>query len=78
MQPRWLSLLEAVTNTCIGYVLSVGLQLVLHSLLGLQIMLSDALIISAAFTVLSVLRGYTVRRLFNQLRGATRANTKTD
>lgn len=67
MQPRKISLLEAVTSTAIGYGVAVGTQIIIFPWFGLQVTLQDNLAIGAIFTIISIARGYVIRRLFNKL-----------
>jgi hypothetical protein len=67
-QSRAMSALEAVTNVVVGYGLAVGLQLALFPVFGLQPTLGQSLKIGAWFTLLSLLRSYALRRLFERLR----------
>lgn len=60
------SLLESVCNTVVGFVTGfVTLHLIVNPLFGLATSLRQDLIINAIFTVVSIGRGYSVRRLFN-------------
>ena len=70
MQSRRMSFAEAVTNTVVGYLLAVGLQLALFPVFALPARLSDALAMGAAFTCASVGRSYVLRRLFQRWRHA--------
>jgi hypothetical protein len=70
MQSRRMSFAEAVTNTVVGYLLAVGLQLALFPMFALPARLGDALGLGAAFTFASVGRSYVLRRLFARLRHA--------
>ena len=63
-QSRRLSLLEAVTNVTVGYVLAVATQIVVFPWFGLHASLGDNLGIGAVFTSISLIRGYVLRRLF--------------
>ena len=63
-QSRRLSLLEAVTNVAVGYVLAVATQIVVFPAFGLQASLGDNLAIGAVFTGISLIRSYALRRLF--------------
>jgi hypothetical protein len=67
-QSRTMSLVEAVTNVLVGYVLAVGMQLALFPLFGLYPTLGQTLQIGGWFTLLSLLRSYALRRLFEGLR----------
>lgn len=64
MQSRWMSLVEAVTNVVVGYGLAVMTQIVVFPLFGLHASVKDNLLIGGAFTVMSLIRSYTLRRLF--------------
>jgi hypothetical protein len=66
-QTRLMSMLEAATNVVAGYGLAVGLQLVLFPVLGLHPTLGQSLKIGVWFTLLSLLRSYALRRLFDRL-----------
>ena len=63
-QSRTMSLFEAATSVCAGLVLSLCLQLLLLPAIGLVASLSQNLALAGAFTLMSLLRGYVVRRLF--------------
>ena len=65
-QSRVLSLLEAASSVAAGFVLSLGMQAVLFPAVGLHASLSQNLRLALAFTGLSLLRGYVVRRLFER------------
>lgn len=65
MQSRWMSLLEAATNIVVGYCLAVLTQLVVFPLFGLRATFSENLLIGGVFTLISLVRSYLLRRLFN-------------
>ena len=65
MQPRWLSFVEAVTNIVVGYFLAVVMQIIVFPLFGLDVSLGENLLLGLAFTVVSLARSYTLRRVFN-------------
>jgi hypothetical protein len=67
MQTRSMSMIEAITNTLVGFVMSILLQLMMTSALSIQMSLDQNLIMSLVFTVASVARGYLVRRMFLKL-----------
>lgn len=64
-QTRLGSLIEAWSNTFIGYWLNVVLGLAIYPLFGASFSFTQNLGIGAVFTVISVARGYAVRRWFN-------------
>lgn len=64
-QSRRMSLIESVANVLIGYIVALGAQLVVFPLLGIEVKLSQNLLIGAIFTVVSIARSYCMRRAFN-------------
>lgn len=68
-QTRSKSLLETVTSTAIGFVVSLLLTAAVLPAFGYPTTWAHDFWITMIFTVASVLRGYAVRRLFNGLRG---------
>jgi hypothetical protein len=64
MQTRSMSMIEAITNTLVGFVMSILLQLMMTSVLSIQMSLDQNIIMSLVFTIASVARGYLVRRMF--------------
>ena len=67
-QSRAMSLAEAVANLAVGYVLAVLAQLLIFPVLGLQPTPMQTVKLGAAFTLISILRSYALRRLFEALR----------
>ena len=59
MQTKLQSLIESVTNTAIGYILSI-----LSYMYVFNIDTSTTLIMTLYFTVLSIVRQYITRRFF--------------
>lgn len=68
MQSRRQSLIEAITNVVVGYALAVLTQIVVFPWFGLQIPFRDNLAIGAVFVMISLLRSYALRRLFERWR----------
>ena len=68
MQSRRQSLIEAITNVAVGYALAVLTQIVVFPWFGLQIPFRDNLAIGAMFVMISLLRSYALRRLFERWR----------
>ena len=64
-QSRKHSLLESCCNVGIGYGVALASQLVIFPWFGIHVPLRDNLAIGAWFTVVSLVRGYMVRRWFN-------------
>ena len=63
-----MSLVEAVTNVVVGYVLAVATQIVVFTWFGLQASLGENLAIGLAFSGISVIRSFALRRFFERLR----------
>jgi hypothetical protein len=62
------SIIESIVQTLIGLGTSILIQVVLYPLLGIPVTFSQNLIITGVFFVVSIVRGYLVRRLFNKLK----------
>lgn len=67
MQSRRVSMVEAVANVGLGYLISVLATALVLPAFGHEVSGADALGISAAFAVISLLRSYALRRLFAAL-----------
>ena len=67
MQTRWMSLMEATANIAVGYCLAVLTQVIVFPLFGLSVSLGENLGIGAVFTVISLVRSFVLRRVFNAL-----------
>lgn len=64
-QSKLESLAEASINTAIGFGVALASQLVVFPLVGISVPLQTNLHIGAWFTLISILRGYVIRRWFN-------------
>ena len=62
------SLIEAVTNTVVGYALAVTTQFAVFPAFGLRVGVVENLGIGLIFTAVSLIRGYLLRRIFNRWR----------
>ncbi len=62
-----MSFMEAATSVAAGFLLSLGMQVLLFPAVGLQSTLTQNLKLALGFTVLSLARGYGVRRVFEHL-----------
>lgn len=67
-QSRAMSLLEAAANVIVGYVLAVATQMVVFPWFGLETGMAEHLTIGLAFIVVSLARGYLLRRVFETIR----------
>jgi hypothetical protein len=66
-QSKFMSWVESFANVAVGYGVAVATQLIVFPLFGLHASLADNLAIGAIFTVVSLIRSYALRRLFNRL-----------
>ena len=63
-QSRIMSMVEAVTNVVVGYVLAIATQIVVFPRFGIETGLAEHMTIGLAFISVSLIRGYLLRRLF--------------
>ena len=66
MQTKKQSLIESITNVAIGYIVAVISNAAILPLFGVNLAFSDSMLIAVWFTVISLIRGYCVRRYFNK------------
>jgi hypothetical protein len=59
------SLMEAVTNTSVGFFISLITWYFVASAMDIPVTWTQNLIITGIFTVVSVARGYILRRIFD-------------
>jgi uncharacterized membrane-anchored protein len=67
MQTRLQSLLESLANVALGYGVALGAQLLVFPLFSIHIPMSSNIAIGIIFTLVSLVRSYLLRRLFNWL-----------
>ena len=65
MQTKRQSLIETLTSVFVGWLIGVILNLTILPLFDYNITVIDSLWVSLIFTVVSVIRGYLIRRYFN-------------
>jgi len=66
MQSKKYSLVESITNTLIGFIVSLLIQLIIYPTMGIPVTFTQNIVITFVFTFVSILRGYIVRRMFNR------------
>ena len=66
-QSKRASGIEVFTNVTCGYILAIGIQMVVFPWFNLHVNIMESAILAAFFTGISMLRGYIVRRIFNWL-----------
>lgn len=67
-QSRRMSAAETITSTAAGFGLSLAAGAFIFPAFGWDVTLVQNLGVTAAYTVLSLMRGYVVRRVFNRVR----------
>ena len=65
-QTKLHSIIESITQTLIGLLTSILIQVILYPLLGIPVTFKQNLIITGVFFAVSIVRGYIIRRLFNK------------
>lgn len=66
MQNKKHSIVESITQTIIGLGTSITIQVILYPIMDIPVSFEQNLIITAVFFVVSIIRGYVVRRVFNR------------
>jgi len=66
MQSKKHSLIESVTQTVVGLVVSFCIQLVIYPILNIPVTFSQNVIITTVFFIATIGRGYLIRRIFNR------------
>lgn len=75
-QSRLMSAVEAVTNVAVGFGVAVLTQALVFPLFGIHATMGEHLAIGGVFTVVSVVRSYALRRLFEAVRVRGAAGTE--
>lgn len=68
MQSKRWSLIETLVNVGAGFLISLVAQVVIFQFYGIQLSAGDNIEITAWFTVISIIRGYAIRRVFNNFK----------
>jgi hypothetical protein len=68
MQSRTMSLVEVTANLVVGFVLALLTQIAVFPLFGLVVSAADNLLIGTIFTAVSIVRSFTLRRVFEEVR----------
>ena len=61
------SALEAAANMVAGFLIALALQAILHAAFGIRSTGAEQATIAVLFTLASLLRSFTLRRLFERL-----------
>ena len=68
MQSRLMSLVESVANIAVGIIVAFVSNAVVMPLVGMQMSVGQNVALTTIFTAISLVRSYTLRRVFNALR----------
>lgn len=69
MQSKKMSIIESISNVAIGYIVAIVAQVIVFPIFDINIKPQDHILIGLLFTIVSLVRSYVLRRLFNKLRG---------
>jgi membrane protein implicated in regulation of membrane protease activity len=67
-QSRGMSLVESIANVAVGFGVAVLTLMAVLPLFGLHVPLASNLVIGAIFTLVSIIRSYLLRRVFEEIR----------
>jgi hypothetical protein len=67
-QTKLQSAVETIVSTVVGFFVAICSQLLIFPFFGIHIELHQNFTMAAFFTAVSVLRGYIIRRYFNNLK----------
>ena len=65
MQTKKQSFIESLTSVFVGWLIGVILNMLVLPIFDYNITVIDSLLVSLIFTVVSVIRGYLIRRFFS-------------
>lgn len=67
MQSKKHSLYESFLNVLVGYAVAILSQIIIFPFFDINMTISQNLLIGLYFTIISVIRSYFLRRLFNKI-----------
>lgn len=67
-QSRTMSMVEAIANVAVGFWVAITAQVLVFPLFGFHAAPAQHLAIGAIFTILSLIRSFALRRLFEAIR----------
>jgi hypothetical protein len=67
-QSRRMSAVESIANVLVGYGVALAAQVLVFPLFGMQVTLGQNIQIGLIFTVVSLVRSYALRRVFESIR----------
>ncbi|MDB0603166.1 hypothetical protein PL373_18945 [Tenacibaculum maritimum] len=66
MQTKKQSFIESITNTTVGFCISLGATFIIFPIVGISSTGIKNIAVTLFFTVISIIRGYVIRRFFNK------------
>jgi hypothetical protein len=63
-----MSFVESIANVLVGFLLAMLTQITLFPMLDLQVSVADNMLIGMIFTMVSIVRSFALRRLFEAIR----------
>jgi high-affinity Fe2+/Pb2+ permease len=67
MQSKKQSTLESIGNTVVGLFVSIGIQFLIYPALNIDVSINQNFILTGVFFLVSFIRNYLTRRLFNRV-----------
>ncbi len=67
MQSKKWSFIEVCVNTLVGFIVTLVCSLFVYPLCGVKASVGGMTMITICFTIISVIRGYVIRRFFNKI-----------
>ena len=61
------SLVEALVNTAVGFCITMAVLPAVNYICGINMTIGQASLSTILFTIVSIVRGYVIRRVFNNL-----------
>jgi hypothetical protein len=65
-QTKKQSLVESLTNTAVGALINLGFSFLIFPVVGIASSGGQNAIVVAFFTIISIVRGFVIRRYFNK------------
>lgn len=66
-QTKKQSIIEVIANTVVGFIISVGVSVLLFPLMGIPVTFGENIGITLIFTLISLVRSFVMRRIFNKM-----------
>jgi hypothetical protein len=66
-QLRRHSFIESISNVAVGYGVALLSQIIIFPMYGIHIPIGTNIMIGVWFTIISIIRSYVLRRIFNKI-----------